>query len=146
MLKVSDDSRMPCAFSGEYHDEVWGTPVKSSGELFKQLSLITQQCGVSWRLVWNKRHHYTAAFHNFNMERVAAMTEGELDSLCDKEGPWQGKLIQNRAKLGAIIHNARICVRIEKTTRGGLSGWLWSFVDCRDDTVCSSDECSGPEY
>ena len=53
-----------CIFSGEYHDQIWGTPVYTSRELFSQLSLCTQQCGVSWRIVWNKRLHYAAAFHN----------------------------------------------------------------------------------
>lgn len=117
-----------CLFSGEYHDVVWGTPVTDSAELFGQLSLCTQQCGVSWRIVWNKRHHYKSAFKDWDMRAVAAMGEADLDRLCDKEGPWAGKLIQNRKKLDAIIHNARSCCAIDDATPGGLSAFLWRTV------------------
>lgn len=117
-----------CIFEGEYHDAVWGTPVVDSEGLFAQLSLCTQQCGVSWRIVWNKRLHYRDAFHHWDMRKVARMSEGDLDALCDKEGPWAGKLIQNRGKLAAIIHNARQCVQIEDSAPGGLAGFLWKFV------------------
>ena len=86
-------STMSCAFEGEYHDVVWGTPVTDSRDLFAQLSLCTQQCGVSWRIVWNKRHFYEAAFKNWDMRRVAAMSDADLDHMCDKHGPWVGKVM-----------------------------------------------------
>lgn len=119
---------MSCIFNGEYHDVVWGTPVTDSKELFAQLSLCTQQCGVSWRIVWNKRHNYGKAFHDWDMRKVAAMSESDLNGLCDKDGPWAGKLIQNRGKLNAIIHNARQCVAIDDAVPGGLSAFLWRTV------------------
>ena len=37
---------MSCIFSGDYHDDIWGTPVQDARTLFAQLSLCTQQCGV----------------------------------------------------------------------------------------------------
>ena len=119
---------------GEYHDEVWGTRVTDPMTLFAQLSLCTQQCGVSWRIVWNKRHHYAAAFHNWDLARVAMMTDADLDALCDREGPWAGKLIQNRGKLNAIMHNARQCSAIDAATPGGLAAFLWSFVRAQGET------------
>ncbi|KAL1520284.1 hypothetical protein AB1Y20_023750 [Prymnesium parvum] len=137
---------MACVFSGEYHDSVWGTPVRDSTELFAQLSLCTQQCGISWKIVWSKREHYGAAFHSWDMRRVAAMGAAELDGLCDPRGAWKGKLIQNRAKLAAIVHNARECVRIDEREEGGLCGFLWSFVRGRADTVNQSADCSDKEY
>ena len=117
-----------CAFSGDYHDTVWGTALTSSKELFAQLSLASQQAGVSWRTIWNKRHDYSAAFHQWNMQRVSKMMEADLDVLCDKEGPWAGRIMQNRTKLSAIIHNARQCVIIDAATPGGLAAFLWSVV------------------
>lgn len=137
---------MSCAFSGEYHDAVWGTPVLDSPTLFAQLSLASQQAGVSWRLVWNKRHHFAEAFHGWDMRRVAAMGDAELDALCDPEGPWRGRIMQNRAKLGAIIHNARLCVEIDDEACGGLAGFLWAFVAGRDDTVNACVACEGEAY
>jgi DNA-3-methyladenine glycosylase I len=117
-----------CIFEGEYHDAVWGVPVVESAALFAQLSLCTQQCGVSWKIVWNKRHHYREAFHGWDMRKVAAMSEADVDVLCDKQGAWAGKLIQNRSKLGAIVHNARQCVAIDDSVAGGLSAFLWAHV------------------
>ena len=117
-----------CVAWGDYHDLVWGTPNVDSVELFGQLMLCTQQCGVSWKVVWNKRHHYREAFHNWDMASVAAMTDVDVDRLCDKAGPWAGKLIQNRGKLSAIVHNARQCLLIHEGTEGGLAAFLWSFV------------------
>ena len=119
---------MPCHFDGEYHDHVWGTPVTDSKELFAQLSLASQQAGVSWRVVWNKRLHYCDAFHGWDMRKVAAMTDADLDALCDPQGEWAGRLMQNRSKLNAIIHNAKQCALIEDASPGGLAAWLWRFV------------------
>jgi len=113
---------------GDYHDTIWGTRVTDSSELFGQLMLCTQQCGVSWKIVWNKRDHYRAAFHGWDMAAVAAMSAADLDVLVDKEGPWAGKLIQNRAKLNAIVHNARQCLAIDQATAGGLCAFLWQIV------------------
>ena len=133
-------------FSGDYHDNVWGTPITDSHELFAQLSLCTQQAGVSWSIVWNKREHYRSAFHGFDMRRVAAMTEADVDGLCDKEGRWKGKLLQNRRKLEAIVHNARICVGIEERHPGGLSGYLWSFVAGREADTQNRHARDSAEY
>ena len=130
---------------GEYHDEVWGTRVTDPKVLFAQLSLCTQQCGVSWRIVWNKRHHYEAAFHNWDLARVASMSDADLDALCDREGPWAGKLIQNRGKLSAIIHNARQCAAIDAATPGGLAAFLWSFVRAAGESRFSVDLGGGPD-
>ena len=129
---------------GEYHDEVWGTRVTDPKVLFAQLSLCTQQCGVSWRIVWNKRHHFAAAFHNWDLARVARMTDADLDALCDREGPWAGKLIQNRGKLNAIMHNARQCAAIDAATPGGLAAFLWSFVRAAGESRFSVALSGGP--
>lgn len=127
-LELAPSASSGCFFGGEYHDLVWGTPVTNTSDLFAQLSLCTQQAGVSWRVVWNKRHEYRAAFKDWDMWAVAAMTERDLDLLCDKEGPWKGRLMQNRNKLFAIIHNARQCCKIEEQVPGGLVGFLWGIV------------------
>ena len=127
-----EQSTMSCIFHGEYHDAVWGTPVLSSQGLFEQLSLCTQQAGISWRVVWNKRLAYREAFCNFDMRSVAQMNEEDLERLLDKSGPWAGRIIQSRSKLHAIIHNARQCVLIEEGYEGGLARFLWERVAARE--------------
>jgi DNA-3-methyladenine glycosylase I len=136
----------PGCFSGEYHDTVWGIPVTDTTTLFGQLSLITQQCGVSWEIVWKKREHYRQAFCDWDMHRVAAMTEADLDRLCDKDGPWAGRVMQNRPKLAAIVHNARLCVQIEEEHDGGLVGYLWGFVKGREEETVNPHERDSAAY
>lgn len=137
---------MACVFSGEYHDDVWGSPVLCPRALFAQLSLCTQQCGISWRVVWAKRAHYTAAFHDWDVDKVARMSDEDVGALCDPLGPWKGRLIQNRNKLSAIVHNAGKCLAIQQEQPGGLSGYLWSFVEGREERVNACADVRSEEY
>ena len=74
----------PCsARSRAYHDDIWGTPLREDQALFEVLSLCSQQCGLSWRVIWNKRRDYNEAFHGFDMQRVAAMDEASVRALVD---------------------------------------------------------------
>jgi DNA-3-methyladenine glycosylase I len=115
----------PCSErSRAYHDEIWGTPLCDDQALFEQLSLCSQQCGLSWSVIWNKRSDYQQAFHGFDMQRVAAMDEASVRALVDS--PLG--VIHNYNKLNAIVHNARLCAAIAKRTKGGLTEYLWSFT------------------
>ena len=74
----------PCsARSRAYHDDIWGAPLREDRALFEVLSLCSQQCGLSWRVIWNKRRDYNEAFHGFDMQRVAAMDEASVRALVD---------------------------------------------------------------
>lgn len=115
----SATSGRPCYDWGPYHDEVWGTPLRTSRELFAQLSLASQQAGLSWRVVWSKREGYAAAFRGWDFRAIASMTATDVDELC---GPaWAGRVLQSRRKLEAIVHNAGVCVEIEDSYPGGLA-------------------------
>ena len=69
-----------------------------------------------------------------------------MDDLVDRSGQWAGKLMQNRNKLQAIVHNAKLCVDIEDSHPGGLSGFFWSFVRGREDVTINSHERDSSEY
>ena len=115
----------PCTErSRAYHDDVWGTPLRDDAELFEVLSLCSQQCGLSWRVIWNKRAEYRQAFHNFDLQQVAAMDDASIRALVDS--PLG--VIHNYNKLNAIVHNARLCAAIAKRRTGGLTEFLWSFT------------------
>ena len=89
------------AFS-RYHDEVWGTPTDDESALFEALTLGVFEAGLSWSIVFSKRDAFRAAFHEFDIAQVAAMTEGDVDRLLQDSA-----IIRNRAKIQATVQNAR---------------------------------------
>lgn len=105
-----------------YHDRDWGTPERDDRALFENLSLQGTQAGLSWRLVLERRGNYRRAFHGFDIARVAAMTDAEIETLLADAG-----LIRNRAKLNAVRTNARATLAVIES-EGGLGRYLWSFV------------------
>ena len=64
-----------------YHDTEWGVPHHDDRALFELLTLEGAQAGLSWRTVLVRRDAYRQAYHGFDIERVAAMTDAELETL-----------------------------------------------------------------
>jgi DNA-3-methyladenine glycosylase I len=88
--------------SVRYHDEVWGTRTYDESALFEALTLGVFEAGLSWSIVFGKREGFRRAFHGFDVARVAAMTERDIDRLVGDPS-----IIRNRAKIQAIVDNAR---------------------------------------
>ena len=106
---ISDDGKTRCAWAGagdtslgRYHDEVWGTRTYEQSALFEALTLGVFEAGLSWSIVFGKREAFGRAFHGFDVARVAAMTERDVDRLVQDPS-----IIRNRAKIQATIDNAR---------------------------------------
>jgi DNA-3-methyladenine glycosylase I len=106
-----------------YHDTEWGVPHHDDRALFELLTLEGAQAGLSWRTVLIRRDAYRAAYHGFNIERVAAMTEAELEALL-----VDSPLIRNRLKIFSTRDNARAALAAI-ARHGSLDRYLWSFVD-----------------
>ncbi len=106
----------------QYHDTEWGVPVYSDQVLFEFLILEGAQAGLSWETVLNKREGYRRAFHNFIPNKVAKMTDTQLESL--RENP---AIIRNRLKIYSARNNAQVFLQIQKEF-GDFSSYLWSFV------------------
>src|ERR1700749_2834470 len=87
---------------GRYHDEVWGTRTYDESALFEALTLGFFEAGLSWSIVFGKRDAFGRAFHGFDVQRVAAMTERDVDRLVQDPS-----IIRNRGKIQATIDNAR---------------------------------------
>ena len=64
-----------------YHDTEWGKPEYDSQKLFEQLCLEGQQAGLSWITVLKKRENYRQAFYQFDPNKIAQMTEQEVNLL-----------------------------------------------------------------
>lgn len=111
-----------CAAAPEflpYHDTEWGFPVGDDTRLFEKLSLEGFQAGLSWRTILNKREHFRAAFHGFDIARVARFGERDVARLLRNEG-----IVRHRGKIEAVIHNAR-CARELIAHEGSLAGLVW---------------------
>lgn len=109
----------------EYHDKEWGVPVKDGRELFEMLCLEGQQAGLSWITVLKKRENYRRCFHQFNPERIAAMTDHDVDTLMQDKG-----IIRHRGKIQAIIANAKAWLAMQASGED-FSTFIWQFVSQR---------------
>jgi DNA-3-methyladenine glycosylase I len=107
----------------DYHDAEWGKPVHDDQRLFEFLCLEGAQAGLSWRTVLAKREHYRKVFHGFDIARVAAMKDRELEKLLLDPG-----IIRNRLKVFATRDNAITALGVIEEF-GSLDGYLWSFVN-----------------
>ncbi|AZI89647.1 DNA-3-methyladenine glycosylase I [Kosakonia sp. CCTCC M2018092] len=107
----------------DYHDNEWGVPQREGKKLFEMICLEGQQAGLSWITVLKKRENYRHAFHNFDTQRVAAMTRQDVDSLLQNAG-----IIRHRGKIEAIIGNARAYLAMEENGES-FSDFIWGFVD-----------------
>jgi DNA-3-methyladenine glycosylase I len=106
---IGDDGKPRCAWAGagdtsggRYHDEVWGTRTYEESALFEALTLGVFQAGLSWSVVFGKREAFRKAFYDFDVTRVAAMTERDVGRLLQ-----DASIIRNAAKIQATVDNAR---------------------------------------
>ena len=106
-----------------YHDEEWGQPLHDDQALFELLCMETYQAGLSWETVLNKRQAFREAFHDYQVQDVADMTDEELEDLMDNP-----VIIRNRAKIFATRANAQAFLQVQAEF-GTFDAYLWSFVD-----------------
>ena len=105
-----------------YHDTEWGVPEHDDRRLFELLTLEGAQAGLSWRTVLMRRDGYRAAYHGFDIVRVAAMTDSELAALLAGS-----PLIRNRLKIYSVRDNAR-AAQATIAEFGSLDNFLWSLT------------------
>lgn len=106
----------------EYHDTEWGVPVWDERTLFEMICLEGAQAGLSWWTVLQKREHYRQVFHQFEIEKVAKMTDTALEKLVLDPG-----IIRHRGKILAFRQNARAWIALREKV-GDVVKWLWSFI------------------
>lgn len=118
-----------CRWAGDdpiytaYHDTEWGKPLHDDQRLFEMLVLEGAQAGLSWITVLKKRTAYRELFHHFDVAKVAAMSDNELEAILTNP-----RIIRNRLKVYSARQNAcaALCV-IEEF--GSLDSYFWSWVD-----------------
>lgn len=102
----------------QYHDHEWGVPTRDPQILFEFLLLEGFQAGLSWITVLRKRERYRQVLFGFDPQRLAQMSDDEIDERMLDTG-----IIRNRRKLEAARRNAQQWLELEDP-----AGWLWSFV------------------
>jgi len=109
VVVLGDDGISRCAWSTgdeeyrRYHDEEWGVELRGDRPLFEK-----------------------AAFHDFDIDLVAALTEPDVDRLM-----LDGGIIRNRAKIEATIANAGIVRQLVQDDPGAFDRLLWGFATPR---------------
>ena len=105
----------------EYHDTEWGLPVAGESALFERLCLEGFQAGLSWLTILRKRPRYREVFCGFDVDKVAAFTEEDVERLMADPG-----IVRNRAKVEAARRNAR--ATIELRADGGLEVFVEGYA------------------
>ena len=101
----------------DYHDTEWGRPVLAEQGLYERLCLELLQSGLSWALILRKRDGLREAFASFDPEAVVGL---DVERLLKDE-----RVIRNRAKLEAIVQNAKATVAMRQEVP--LPELVWSF-------------------
>ncbi|MBF4633758.1 DNA-3-methyladenine glycosylase I [Agreia pratensis] len=109
-----------------YHDDEWGRPLHGDRALFEKLCLETFQSGLSWITILRKRQAFRTAFASFDIDRVAAFDDGDVERLLT-----DARIVRNRAKITASIANARATKFLVDAQPGALDALLWGFAPPR---------------
>lgn len=123
----NNQDKIRCGWCGadplymKYHDEEWGKFTDDEKVLFEFLVLESAQAGLSWITILRKREGYRRAFADFDVLKVAAFTDDDVERLMPDEG-----IIRNRLKIKATITNAQAFIKVQKEF-GSFGAYLKSF-------------------
>jgi DNA-3-methyladenine glycosylase I len=102
-----------------YHDTEWGVALRGDDAMFERVALEGFQAGLSWITILRRRENFRKAFKNFEIAKVARMSDKDVERLMDNEG-----IIRNRAKISSTIANAKLTLNLE----GSLSEIIWAHA------------------
>ena len=104
-----------------YHDDEWGRPVTNDRRLYEKVCLEGFQSGLSWLTILRKRDNFRAAFHDFDIDRVARFTTRDVERLLKNQG-----IIRHRGKIESTINNAKRAREL-RDDAGSLSAYFWRW-------------------
>jgi DNA-3-methyladenine glycosylase I len=122
------EAKQRCGWCGDdplyqaYHDAEWGVPQHEDHRLFEKLVLEGAQAGLSWITVLRKREAYREVFLGFDPEKVAAMTDRDLEDALRNPG-----IVRNRLKVYSARGNARAFLAVAQEF-GSFDAFLWGFA------------------
>ena len=105
-------------YNAVYHDSQYGFPLDDDNALFERLMLEINQAGLSWLTILKKADNFRRAYDGFDIAKVAAYGEQDIDRLLADPG-----IIRNRLKIHAAVENARRIQALQQQ-RGSFKSWL----------------------
>lgn len=127
IVTSNDENPTRCQWPGDdaeylrYHDDEWGNPVVDDTRLFEKICLEGFQSGLSWLTILRKRENFRKAFAGFEISKVAAFTNADVERLVLDAG-----IIRHRGKIKSTINNANRALELQKEF-GSLAAYFWSF-------------------
>ena len=106
------------ALHQNYHDNHYGFPIHDDNELFGRLIMEINQAGLSWETILKKENTFRAAYHQFDIQKVAAYSEQDRERLLSDSG-----IIRNKLTINAAIENAKTILMLQKEF-GSFEKWL----------------------
>ena len=79
------------------------------------------QAGMSWAFIEARWNDYLAAFETFDVEKVAAYGEADVERLMNADG-----IIHAKSKIEGTIRNARALIELERE-HGSIRAYQTSF-------------------
>jgi 3-methyladenine DNA glycosylase Tag len=99
---------------------------QSLGDYLEVMSKAVFQTGISWRVVDTKWPELRQALREFDIDAVATLSEADLEELAQDT-----RVIRNRRKLAAIVHNAQRIIDLDDE-HGGFQTYLRSHASFAD--------------
>ena len=95
----------------------------SPGDYLEVITKAAFQAGISWDVIEAKWDGIREAFHEFDAQKVAAMTPDDVDELMQDT-----RVIRNRKKIEATIDNAVAVIELDEE-HGSFDAYLDSLGD-----------------
>jgi 3-methyladenine DNA glycosylase Tag len=87
--------------------------VNALGDYLEVMSKAVFQTGISWKVVESKWPQLREAMRNFDIDAVATLSADDLEELAQDT-----RVIRNRRKLAAIVHNAQQIIDLDEEHDG----------------------------
>ena len=107
----------------KYHDEEWGVPVHDERKHFEFLLMEAMSCGLSWKMMLQRRDAFREGFAQFDFEEVAKFGDADVERCLQIDG-----MIKSERKIRGMINNAQKFVEIQKEW-GSFDKYIWHFTD-----------------
>jgi DNA-3-methyladenine glycosylase I len=113
----------PSDIEMNYHDTEWGVPVTKDKKWFEFLVLDSFQAGLSCKIILQKREGFRKAFYDFDVQKVAQMTDEDMAKLRE-----DSSIIRNRLKIKATVTNPQAFIRVQEEY-ASFNTYIWSFTN-----------------